>query len=258
MPGSSYGLLNRKGELVGFYQFGEHARIPTREPEPYGQGPLDVGLGLRPDLCGLGFGPSFLLAGLDFARNELGAGGFRLTVAGFNQRAWRAYVCCGFRAQRQVTHKATGEAFVILAGPDPAGRLEYRGAIEPEEYCRLRKAVGWSAIRLEQAAQGLAGSAYVAGCYEGEVAVGSARLLWDGGYTAYLTDVMVLPAYQSQGAGTRMVEDCLAFLRAQMRPGWRFKVHLLAGRDKEGFYQRFGFCQRPNENAGPAMDMWLQ
>ena len=258
LDGSSYGLLNRKGELVGFYQFGEHARIPTREPEPYGQGPLDVGLGLRPDLCGLGFGPSLLLAGLDFARNELGAGGFRLTVAGFNQRAWRAYVCCGFRAQRQVTHKATGEAFVILAGPDPAGRLEYRGAIEPEEYCRLRKAVGWSAIRLEQAAQGLAGSAYVAGCYEGEVAVGSARLLWDGGYTAYLTDVMVLPAYQSQGAGTRMVEDCLAFLRAQMRPGWRFKVHLLAGRDKEGFYQRFGFCQRPNENAGPAMDMWLQ
>ena len=87
LDGSSYGLLNRKGELVGFYQFGEHARIPTREPEPYGQGPLDVGLGLRPDLCGLGFGPSFLLAGLDFARNELGAGGFRLTVAGFNQRA---------------------------------------------------------------------------------------------------------------------------------------------------------------------------
>ena len=63
LDGSSYGLLNRKGELVGFYQFGEHARIPTREPEPYGQGPLDVGLGLRPDLCGLGFGPSFLVAG---------------------------------------------------------------------------------------------------------------------------------------------------------------------------------------------------
>ena len=67
LDGGAYALLNRRGELVGFYQFGQGARIPTAEPDPYPEGPLDVGLGLRPDLCGLGLGASFLRAGLDFA-----------------------------------------------------------------------------------------------------------------------------------------------------------------------------------------------
>ncbi len=258
LDGGAYALLNRQGDLVGFYQFGQGARIPTKEPESYPEGPLDVGLGLCPELCGLGLGAAFLQAGLDFAKKELGAEDFRLTVAAFNQRAWRVYTRCGFGAGEKTVHKISGEPFVILAGPDCGGRLEYRHGVLPEEYCGLRKAVGWSAICLEQAAEGLAGSAFAAGCYDGGIAVGSARLLWDGGYTAYLTDVMVLPAYQGRGIGTKMVEDCLAFLRAQMRPGWRLKVHLLAGKGRDSFYQRFGFSQRPNDNAGPAMDMWME
>lgn len=127
LDGGAYALLNRRGELVGFYQFGQGARIPTAEPDPYPEGPLDVGLGLRPDLCGLGLGASFLRAGLDFAQKELGAARFRLTVAAFNQRARKVYARCGFRAERDVTHKASGEPFAILlqeAGARPKATLK--------------------------------------------------------------------------------------------------------------------------------------
>ena len=57
---------------------------------------------------------------------------------------------------------------------------------------------------------------------------------------------MVLPQYQHQGIGN-----------AQRKPGWKIKIVLVAAKGKEGFYQKLGFCSRPNENSGPGMDIWL-
>lgn len=249
-----YAVKNIAGELVGFYQFGKEARIPTGEDSAYPAGPLDMGLGLRPDLCGLRLGQPFVEAGIKFAREQLGAKELRLTVAEFNQRARKVYTRCGFFTLRRAVHQKTGDSFIVMGTEN----LRYHSSIPAEDYCGLRAAVGFSAISPEQAGAGLGGSAYVVGCYDGQRAVGSARLLWDGGYTAYLTDVMVLPEYQGLGVGTQLVERCMLFLRVQLRPGWRFKVHLLAGRDKDRFYEKFGFTQRPNEDAGPAMDMWME
>lgn len=121
LDGSSYAVPDTAGLLVGVYQFGDEAKIPTAEPDPYQEGFLDIGLGLRPDLCGLGFGTPFLLAGLDFARRELGADRFRLTVAAFNRRAQKVYLRCGFQATGEATHKNLGSRFIIMTGIENAG-----------------------------------------------------------------------------------------------------------------------------------------
>ena len=52
---------------------------------------MDLGLGLAPRLCGLGLGQAFVETAMDFARKELGAASFRLTVAAWNQRAKRVF-----------------------------------------------------------------------------------------------------------------------------------------------------------------------
>lgn len=114
LDGGSYGVLNSSGELVGFYQFGTGARIPALEEGVYPEGPLDMGLGLRPDLCGLGLGKSFVQTGMKFAQEQLRANEFRLTVAGFNLRAQKVYERCGFSAVRDVTHMASGAPFTIM------------------------------------------------------------------------------------------------------------------------------------------------
>jgi hypothetical protein len=31
----------------------------------------------------------------------------------------------------------------------------------------------------------------------------------------------------------------------------------MAAKDKEGFYEKFGFVSRPRENRGAGMDMWI-
>lgn len=114
LDGSAYALVNQKGLLVGFYQFGSEARIPAEGESPYFLGFLDMGLGLRPDLCGLGLGKSFVLTGMDFARKELNARALRLTVAAFNQRAQAVYRQCGFRPVGKAAHAVSHSQFVIM------------------------------------------------------------------------------------------------------------------------------------------------
>lgn len=117
LDGSSWGVRDAQGALTGFYQFGRGGRIPTKEQGAYLEGPLDIGLGLRPDLCGKGLGESFLLAGMEFARARLGAEAFRLTVAAWNLRARKVYARCGFGGEKQVTHRVSGDRFLILTNP---------------------------------------------------------------------------------------------------------------------------------------------
>ena len=98
-PGLFYhSVYDKRGDLVGYFCFGEDARVPAGrrlgvyEIEPA----LDVGLGMRPDLTGQGLGEEFVHAGLRFARETYAPPAFRLTVATFNRRAIRVYERAGF------------------------------------------------------------------------------------------------------------------------------------------------------------------
>ncbi len=86
-----YQAITRQSELIGFFATGkEVCQIPGGR---YPEGPLDIGIGLRPDLTGRGLGEPLLrqiLAGLREPR-------LRLTVAEFNARAITVYHRLGFR-----------------------------------------------------------------------------------------------------------------------------------------------------------------
>ena len=58
---------------------------------------VEVGIGLRPDLTGRGYGESFLLSQLAYAAAQWTPETFRLFVAAWNERAIRLYERLGFR-----------------------------------------------------------------------------------------------------------------------------------------------------------------
>ncbi len=72
-------------ELVGFLEL-------TARPGEV----IEIGLGLRPDLTGQGWGLSFVEACLDFARQRSRPQAFALDVARFNERAQAVYEKAGF------------------------------------------------------------------------------------------------------------------------------------------------------------------
>lgn len=98
LNGTYFSVSERENKLLGYYCFGESAQVPVGNK--FGvydcKDITDVGLGINPKLCGQGLGLKFFSSGLDFARNNLSAKEFRLTVATFNQRAIKVYQRAGF------------------------------------------------------------------------------------------------------------------------------------------------------------------
>lgn len=112
----------REGALLaGFCCFGPAARVGiSRQPAVYaGSDLLDIGLGLRPDLTGRGLGGAFLRSVLVFGTEQFAPGGFRLTVATFNQRAIRVYERAGFAPDHRVLLESSRgpREFLVMTRP---------------------------------------------------------------------------------------------------------------------------------------------
>ena len=100
--GRYYEVVDEGNDLVGFFEF-------KRDHDP-----LEVGLGLRPDLTGQGLGLDFVRAGMAFAREHLGATDLCLAVAIFNQRAIAVYERAGFRPTETYMHHTNGADYEFL------------------------------------------------------------------------------------------------------------------------------------------------
>ena len=135
--------------------------------------------------------------------------------------------------------------------------IKYVDDITAEEYLDLRNKMGWVQFPLEEAKDCIDNAYFVIGVRDDEKAIGLARLIWDGGYIAYLSDVMVDYEYQGRGIGRALVEACIRKLKEDMKPGYKVKMNLSSAKGKEPFYEKFGFRVRPNEDAGPGMDQWF-
>lgn len=136
--------------------------------------------------------------------------------------------------------------------------LTYENTINYKDYNRLRDEVKWGALSDEQAQIGLKNSAYIISCKDGDKVIAAARLIWDGGYVAYICDVMVSPEYQKKGIGKYMITNILDYWKNQLKDGWKIMITLVAAKEKEEFYRKFGFEKRPTEILGCAMSMWIQ
>ena len=135
---------------------------------------------------------------------------------------------------------------------------EVTNYITPEEYMEMRRLVEWSAFPLEQAAEGIKNT-FILICFRVDgkpVALG--RAVSDRGYVVYIADVIVIPEYQGNGLGRKIMESLMEQIKASMKPGYRVMISLMAAQGKEKFYNKFGFVDRPSEFYGCGMHQWIE
>lgn len=130
--------------------------------------------------------------------------------------------------------------------------------ITVDEYNSMREAVGWYLAEATQTEESLRNSVYIITARENGRIVGMARLIGDGVLYFFLVDVIVHPEYQGKGIGRLLVENILEFIRSNRKTGQFFSVQLSAAKGKEGFYEKFGFQTRPNENTGCGMGLMFK
>jgi len=90
----TYQAIVEEHELIGFYCIDSPAQVPN-STYPYSSDFTDIGLGMRPDLTGKGYGKSFVTYVMERAMERRKP--LRLTVASFNERAIHLYETVGFR-----------------------------------------------------------------------------------------------------------------------------------------------------------------
>lgn len=67
----------------------------------------------------------------------------------------------------------------------------YCNEIDVSHYNQLRDMVKWGALKEDQAQSGIDNAFLVISCKDGDKTIGVARMLWDHGYTTFLSDVIV-------------------------------------------------------------------
>ena len=118
----------------------------------------------------------------------------------------------------------------------------------PDEYRRLRASVGWNELSADGIRTGLSSSLYAVVLERDGDAVGCGRVIGDGGIYFYLQDVIVLPELQGRGWGARIMDAMTGYLDRSVPPG--SFIGLMAAKDAEGFYTRYGFERRPDDRPG--------
>ena len=126
-----------------------------------------------------------------------------------------------------------------------------------EDIQKIRKAVHWSMFIENQLQQALNMTVYSIVVKDDEDVIAMGRLIGDGIYYL-ICDVAVIPGYQKQGIGTRIIEKIIEYVQNHLQNNERCSIQLIAAKGKEAFYESLGFARIPSDLSGHGMQMFIK
>lgn len=115
--------------------------------------------------------------------------------------------------------------------------------ISVEDFNLLYDSVGWGAYRNNISKRALENTFYSISVYDDKI-VGFGRLVGDTICFMYIHDVMVMPEYQKKEIGTMIMNKLLEKIKELKQENPNIRVYLGASKNKEKFYEKFGFIKR--------------
>ena len=118
-----------------------------------------------------------------------------------------------------------------------------------EQFWDLFQTTGWNGtyhLSPQELFRAVSSNWFAVSAFDGDGLVGFGRVVSDGVLHAMIYEMIVLPEYQGQGIGARilhmLIQRCL---EANIRD-----IQLFCARGKRGFYEKFGFVARSDEAPG--------
>ena len=122
-----------------------------------------------------------------------------------------------------------------------------------QEFNLLYDAVGWGAYDEKISKIALDNTFYSISAYDDDRIVGYGRLIGDTICFMYIHDVMVIPEYQGQKIGTMIMQKLLEKVNEIKKENPDLRVYLGASKNREKFYEKFGFVKRIDVDLGYGM-----
>ncbi|MEG0240560.1 GNAT family N-acetyltransferase [Anaerorhabdus sp.] len=91
-----------ENELIGYFSY-------TVEDDG-----VEIGLGLRPDICGKGYGKTFVLLIEKYILSLVKTKTLKMNVASFNKRAINCYQTCGYTIVKEFTQETNGGEYQFI------------------------------------------------------------------------------------------------------------------------------------------------
>ena len=122
-----------------------------------------------------------------------------------------------------------------------------------EEFNYLYDAVGWGSYENNITKKALDNTFYSVSVYDNNKIIGYGRLIGDTICFMYIHDIMVDPKYQNKKIGTLIMNKLLDKINELEKENPDILVYLGASKNKEGFYEKFGFKKRTSAGLGHGM-----
>ena len=122
-----------------------------------------------------------------------------------------------------------------------------------EEFNYLTNSVGWGIRKNNIVDEALKNTLYSLCVYDDDKLIGYGRIIGDKTIFLYIQDIMVLPKYQSQKIGTKIMNMIIDRINEFKKVNPNIRTYLGASKNKENFYKKFGFKSRNDANLGDGM-----
>ena len=122
-----------------------------------------------------------------------------------------------------------------------------------DEFNFLTDSVGWGKRKNSIVDEALNNTLYSLCVYDDDKLIGYGRIIGDKTIFLYIQDIMVIPEYQGKHIGTNVMENLLNKVNEYKKTNPNIRTDLGASKNKESFYEKFGFISRPNEDLGSGM-----
>ena len=121
------------------------------------------------------------------------------------------------------------------------------------EFNLLYDSVGWGAYSNEISQRALDNTFYSVSVYDKSEIIGYGRLIGDTICFLYVQDIMVKPEYQGKKIGTLIMNKLLEKVNEVKKENSNLRVYAGASKNREEFYEKFGFIKRTDADLGYGM-----
>lgn len=125
--------------------------------------------------------------------------------------------------------------------------------ISADDFNYLTNKVEWGTRDIKVIKEALNNTLYSVSIYDDNKIIGYGRIIGDKTIFLYIQDIMVIPEYQGQKVGTKIMNTLLAKVDEYKKVNPNIRTYLGASKGKEKFYEKFGFYTRSNADLGEGM-----